>query len=255
MGRSNVCVVLPTYNNAGTLAQVMDSLLVYTTDVIVVNDGSTDCTPEILERYVDRVKVVSYLKNRGKGYALKQGFRKASELGFDYALTIDSDGQHRAEDMERFIVEVERFPGALIVGSRLLKQENMPEGNTFANRFSNFWFWVQTGIRFPDTQSGYRLYPLQPIRKMHIYTNRYESELEMLVRAVWEGIPLRAIPVDVYYAPPGERVSHFRPFHDFARISVLNTFFVFGALFYGYPKMLFRRIVGGRRQVVSGRNG
>lgn len=119
----------------------------------------------------------------------------------------------------------------------------MPGGNTFANRFSNFWFRVQTGIDFPDTQSGFRLYPIQRMRKMHIYTHRYESELEMLVRAAWEGIPLRAIPIEVYYAPAGERVTHFRPFRDFARISVLNTVFVFGALLYGYPKMLYRRLM------------
>lgn len=238
-----ICVVLPTYNNAGTLAQVVDDLLVCTAGLIVVNDGSTDGTAEILKRYAERITLVTYERNRGKGYALKQGFRKALELGYEYALTMDTDGQHRIGDLAGFVEEAERIPGGLIVGSRLLKQKNMPGGNTFANRFSNFWFRVQTGIDFPDTQSGFRLYPIQRMRKMHIYTHRYESELEMLVRAAWEGIPLRAIPIKVYYAPAGERVTHFRPFRDFARISVLNTVFVFGALLYGYPKMLYRRLM------------
>lgn len=237
-----ICVVLPTYNNAETLAQVVDDLLVCTIGLIVVNDGSTDGTAEILQHYADQITLVTYERNRGKGYALKQGFRKALELGYEYALTMDTDGQHRIDDLAGFVKELEHIPGGLIVGSRLLKQKNMPGGNTFANRFSNFWFRVQTGIDFPDTQSGFRLYPIQRMRKMHIYTDRYESELEMLIRAAWEGIPLRAVPIEVYYAPAGERVTHFRPFRDFARISILNTVFVFGALVYGYPKMLYRQL-------------
>lgn len=237
-----ICVVLPTYNNAGTLAQVIGAVREYTDDILIVNDGSTDATAEILALCADRLTVVSYAENRGKGYALKQGFAKARALGFDYALTLDTDGQHLVGDLEGFVREAECFPGTLVVGSRLLKQQNMPGGNTFANRFSNFWFWVQTGIHFPDTQSGYRLYPLQQMQQMRFYTNRYECELEILVKAAWRGIPLRAIPIGVYYAPEGERVTHFRPFYDFARISILNTFLVIGALFYGYPKMGLRRM-------------
>lgn len=237
-----ICVVLPTYNNAGTLARVVEEVCSYTTEVIVVNDGSTDETAEVLQSYAERVTVVAYARNRGKGYALKQGFRKALERGFDYVLTIDTDGQHRVCDLMALVEEVERTPGALVVGSRLLKQLHMPGGNTFANRFSNFWFRVQTGLNFPDTQSGFRLYPVREMQKIRIYTNRYECELEMLVRAAWKGIPLRAVPIEVYYAPAGERVTHFRPFRDFARISLLNTVFVFAAILYGYPKMLYRRM-------------
>lgn len=237
-----ICLVLPTYNNAGTLADVIDSLLIYTSDIILVNDGSNDATAKILKGYEDRIISISYGKNRGKGYALKQGFRKALELGFDYALTIDTDGQHRAEDIQLFIEEAKRVPGALVVGSRLLKQKYMPGGNTFANRFSNFWFSVQTGLNFPDTQSGYRLYPLKRMGGMQVFTNRYETELELLVRCAWKCIHLRAIPIEVYYAPPGERVTHFRPFRDFVRISLLNTVLVFGAVCYGYPSIFYHRI-------------
>lgn len=121
-----ICVVLPTYNNAGTLALVVDDLLVCTAGLIVVNDGSTDGTAEILKRYAERITLVTYERNRGKGYALKQGFRKALELGYEYALTMDTDGQHRIGDLAGFVEEAERIPGGLIVGSRLLKQKNMP---------------------------------------------------------------------------------------------------------------------------------
>ena len=158
------CVIIPTYNNAGTICQVVSDVQRYTRDIIVVNDGCTDSTASLLSRM--DVTVVDYGANRGKGYALKAGFRKAQELGFDYAITIDADGQHFASDIPCFVEALSRHPGSLIVGSRNLSEENMPSANTFANKFSNFWFRLQTGIKLPDTQTGYRLYPLKKMGKL-----------------------------------------------------------------------------------------
>lgn len=228
------CVIVPTYNNAHTLQSVIDDVLQYIADVIIVNDGATDTTSGILASN-DAVTVIGYRTNRGKGYALKQGFKRASAMGFRYAITIDSDGQHHGSDIAVFLDKIQLCHDSLIVGSRLLSQENMPDGNTFANKFSNFWYRLQTGIDLPDTQSGFRLYPLTKLSKMHFITNRYEAELEMLVRAAWKGINVCYVPISVYYPPPGERVSHFRPFWDFFRISVLNTFLTLIAFVYTYP--------------------
>lgn len=116
----------------------------------------------------------------------------------------------------------------------------MPRGNTFANRFSNFWFRLQTGIDLQDTQSGYRLYPLGALRGLGLITSRYEAELELLVFAAWAGTPIISVPVKVYYPPADERVSHFRPVYDFVRISILNTVLCVLALVYGYPRMAAR---------------
>jgi len=240
MNSQEICVVVPTYNNEHTLAAAIDSVLGYIASVIVVNDGSTDRTSEILDQYKEKVKIVSYRKNRGKGYALKCGFDCARQMGYHYALTLDSDGQHYAEDIPAFVEAVEKYPGALIVGNRNLTQDNMPKKNTFANKFSNFWFALQTGTQLPDTQTGYRMYPLEKMKRLRPFTSRYEAELEMLVRCAWRGIKLVSIPVRVYYAPEGERVSHFRPGIDFFRISLLNTLFVFLAVIYGYPSKFFR---------------
>ena len=161
MRQLKVCTVMPTYNNGGTLRDVVERVLAYCADVIVVNDGCTDHSAEVLASFGERITVVDYGCNRGKGYALKQGFEKAKAMGFDYALTIDSDGQHFPEDIPLFVEAMEQHPGAMIVGSRNLKQDNMPGQNTFANKFSNFWFKIQTGLNLPDTQTGYRLYPLK----------------------------------------------------------------------------------------------
>ena len=238
---SKICVVMPTYNNDGTLRNVVERVLTFCKDVIVVNDGCTDTSADILVSFGEKITVVDYGKNRGKGYALKKGFEKARELGFDYAITIDSDGQHYPEDIPLFIKTLEKNPGALIVGSRNLEQENMPEKNTFANRFSNFWFKIQTSVNLPDTQTGYRLYPLKNMPSLALLTSRYEAELELLVFAAWRAIPLIPIKINVYYPKAEERVTHFRPFWDFFRISVLNTVLCFGAIFYGLPSRLIRK--------------
>ena len=124
--------------------------------------------------------------------------------------------------------EIEKEPDTLLVGARNLTSDNMPGKNTFANKFSNFWFKLETGVKLQDTQSGYRLYPLHKINVQRFYyTAKYEFELEALVFAVWGGTTVRNIPIHVYYPPQEERVSHFRPFRDFTRISILNTFLVF----------------------------
>ena len=157
----NICIIMPTYNNGGTLRDVVERVMKQCAHVIVVNDGCTDNSADILASFGDRITVVDYGGNQGKGYALKQGFRKAKQMGFDYAITIDSDGQHFPEDIPLFREAIALHPGALIVGSRNLKQENMPGKNSFANKFSNFWFRLQTGITLPDTPTGYRLYPLK----------------------------------------------------------------------------------------------
>lgn len=241
---NKVCVIIPTYNNEKTVIGVIDSVLKYCPNVIVVNDGSTDNTASLLETVKQKVALVSYSENRGKGYALRIGFKEALRRGFIYAITIDSDGQHFAEDILLFYDSIIKHPGAMVIGSRNLEQENMPSKNSFANRFSNFWFTLQTARRLPDTQTGYRLYPIRRMAKMRFVTSRYESELEMLVRCAWRGFETLPIPINVYYAPEGERVTHFRKGRDFLRISLLNTLLTICAIVYGYPSMLFHKIIG-----------
>ena len=243
MEKRRICVVVPTYNNGGTIATVLRRIAAIAPHIIVVVDGSTDDTREQLSRLSDiSLTVVDDRRNRGKGHALVAGFRKAREEGFDYALTIDSDGQHFPEDIPLFVEAIERCPNALVVGARNLQEENMPGGNTFANKFSNFWFTVQTGIRLPDTQTGFRLYPLHWLSGLRFITSRYEAELELLVLAAWRGVELESVPVRVYYPPEGERVTHFRPVADFARISVLNTLLCGLAVVYGWPRILLRKL-------------
>lgn len=237
-----ICIIIPTYNNKGSIMQVIQSVAEYCDDIFVVCDGPTDGTLELVKHSAIPINVVEYQPNKGKGTALVTGFREALKRGFRYAITLDSDGQHYPSDIPAFVEAITEHPDALIIGSRGLKHDNMPQKNTFANKFSNFWFTVQTAKKLPDTQTGFRLYPLQKMGNMHIITSRYEAELELLVRSAWRNINIIPIPINVYYPPQEERVSFFRPGKDFTRISILNTFFCFAAILYGYPSMLIRKI-------------
>jgi glycosyltransferase involved in cell wall biosynthesis len=237
-----ICVLIPTYNNEKTLRRVIDGVLQYTNNVIIVNDGATDSTPEILQNYTN-ITQIHLSKNKGKGNALRVGFKKAVQLGYEYALTIDSDGQHFPEDIVVFVdaLEASSTKDVLFIGARNMEQEGVPSKSSFGNKFSNFWFWVETGIKLQDTQSGYRLYPVQKLKDVRLLTNKFEFEIEVIVKAAWRDIAVQNIPVKVLY-DESERVSHFRPFKDFTRISILNTCLVFLTFFYIKPRQLFRSL-------------
>ena len=231
----HICAVITTYNNGGTVADVVKGVLRLGIPVIVVDDGSTDDTERKLEGL--EIRYIRHESNRGKGCALKTGLEAARALGHRFVLTIDADGQHDPADIPALVAAAgER---TLVVGSRNIAADGMPSGSTFANRFSNFWFAVQTGRKLPDTQTGYRIYPLEDLPSLRLLTARYEAELTLLVFSAWKGLRLVPVPVRVYY--PEDRVSHFRPFADFFRISVLNTVLCVLALVYGYPRMLLGR--------------
>lgn len=238
----NVCVIIPTYNNQHTLKRVIDGVLELTNNIIVVNDGSTDETSTILKNY-QHIQQIHFPENKGKGVALRAGFKKAISLGYHFAITIDSDGQHFPSDIPNFINELEQNQAKdiLIIGSRNMKQEGVPGKSSFGNKFSNFWFWVETGIKLKDTQSGFRLYPLNVIKNLNFYTTKFEFEIEVIVKSAWKDVEVKNIPIQVLY-DESERVSHFRPFKDFTRISILNTWLVFLTFIYYLPRRFFRKI-------------
>ncbi|KPH12112.1 DUF2062 domain-containing protein [Chryseobacterium sp. ERMR1:04] len=234
ISEKKICILIPTYNNEKTLRRVIDGVLEYTENIIVINDGSTDSTHQILGHY-SQITTISLPENKGKGNGLKIGFRKAKELGFDYAITIDSDGQHYPDDLPVFVEALlNEEQDVLLIGNRNMSQDGIPKKSSFGNRFSNFWFWFETGIKLEDTQSGYRLYPLHKIPKKY-FTPKFEFEIEIIVRTAWRHVPVKNVPIKVLY-DPAERVSHFRPFKDFTRISILNTILVTITLLYIIPR-------------------
>lgn len=249
---NEVCAVIPTYQNAKTLLKVVADVHRVVDTVFVVDDGSNDGTAALLDKATGNErpeKVLTHPKNCGKGAALKTGLTYARQQGFRYAVTVDADGQHRADDIPALLKAVEEEPDALAIGSRGLQHENMPVKSTFANRFSNFWFALQTLQRLPDTQSGLRIYPLRRLHGLRWMSARYEAELTLLVFSAWAGVKLLPVPVSVYYPPRDQRVTHFRPGRDFTRISVLNTLLCFLMVVYGWPRIFCRQIARGVKGV------
>jgi len=234
------CVLIPTYNNQKTLKRVIDEVLLYADgqDVLVIDDGSTDITSEILLTYQGEIRILVNEVNKGKGYSLRRGFKEAIRLGFKNAISIDSDGQHLPGDIPIFIETAYQNSGALLMGSRNMEQEGIPGKSSFGNKFSNFWFKFETGLTLPDTQTGFRLYPLEPLKNTKLFTTKFETEIEVIVKLAWKNVKIIPVNIRVIY-DKNERVSHFRPFRDFTRISILNTWLVVLTLLYYLPKRLF----------------
>ena len=134
----DICIIIPVYENARTVRDVAERALKQCRTVFVVDDGSHDNPAGQLEGLP--VTLLRHSRNKGKGKALKTGFKAARAAGFKKAITLDGDGQHFPEDVASFIEVAGEHPDAMLIGSRNLRMENMPGGNTFANKFSNFWF-------------------------------------------------------------------------------------------------------------------
>ena len=256
---SDTLILIPTFNNAGTLENVVRRAMATGLPVLIVDDGSTDDTARILsdlqmqERNTlseafartgsrsdaeERVflSCIHHSKNQGKGRALKTGLQEARRRGYRFVVTLDADGQHFPEDVPALLAR--KGERTLVVGSR--SQRGSDGGSSFANNFSNFWFRLYTGTALPDTQTGFRLYPLENLPGLWLLSARYEAELTLLVFSAWRGLDLVPVPVRVAY--PEDRVTHFHPVRDFLRITLLNIILLFAALLYGWPRMLLRRI-------------
>lgn len=209
--------LIPAYQASRSLKQVLDDLRAHDPEgaLLVVDDGSSDGTGEIARRA--GAEVLVHHANRGKGVALKSGFAWLAERGFVTAVTVDADGQHRAEDAV-MLARHAAPPGAIVLGVRDLAAAGAPKANRFSNRFSNSWVSRFAGVRLADTQCGLRRYPLKTALALGSDARGYGFECDLLVRAARRGIPIVEAPVRVIYPPKAERVSHFRVVADPTRI-------------------------------------
>lgn len=211
-----ICVVLPVYNHPLTVGQVLRAAMLRF-PVFVVDDGSdasTRCALGAENGFV----LIRFQANRGKAAALNEGFKRAFEAGYSHAITIDADGQHRAEDLDLFGETCRRFPEALIAGQRDLAAARAPWLRRVSNALSSLCFRLETGLALADTLCGYRAYPLERMLQLRTTSTRYAFELEVLVRAFYDGWPIKRLSIQTDYTSPWARVSHFRPVRDFLSI-------------------------------------
>lgn len=225
----SVAVAVPTYNNQASIYAVVRRVFLALPNValFVVDDGSTDTTATDAQRAASdmgrSLTLLRHPKNTGKGAAIRTALREGLRRGFSHLITLDGDGQHFPEDLNSFKEAIARYPNAVMIGSRDLSGEHVQGVSRFGRAFSNFWLYVQTGLRITDSQSGFRAYPIAPILALGCHARRYDFEVEVLTLAGRSGIPLRETPIQVYYPPAAVRVSHFNKLWDNVRISWVNT--------------------------------
>ncbi len=212
-------LLLPTYNNAPRLRPVLEAVARLGRPMIIVNDGSTDDTAAILDRFAaDRPELdltrVDHPANRGKGDALRTGFARAAELDYTHALTIDTDGQHDPADAPALLAAAEAQPLALVTGCRDASDPAYPTASRVGRLMSNLCIFISSGRRVEDSQCGYRVYPLGLVQAVRCWSGRFGYEAEILTRSGWAGCPLVQVPIRTIYPPKGVRISHFRPVKD-----------------------------------------
>lgn len=223
-------VVIPVYNHARNVESVVRRAMKLGFPVVVVDDGSTDATADILHRMKGLLRL-RHAVNTGKGAALMTGFEAAAEFA-DWAITIDADGQHLPEETSRLVEASLEDPRGIVVGVRQgMVDRHVPWTSRFGRGFSNFWVWAAGGGKRIDSQSGFRVYPLPEVFALKVKARRFQFEVEVLAKAGWQGLPIREVPVSVDYHPGAPRISHFRPFVDFCRNSAT------------FSRLIFQRIV------------
>jgi glycosyltransferase involved in cell wall biosynthesis len=226
-------VVMPVFNHGQTAAAVARSALELGWPVYVVDDGSTDQGGQALQS-IAGIHLLRHAVNRGKGAALMSGFEAAAGSA-DWAITLDADGQHHAQDAWTLVQAIPAGSRPIVVGSRMrMQSEGAPWTSRFGRGFSNFWVRTAGGPVVTDSQSGFRIYPLPEVLHLGVQARRYQFEVEVLVKAARHGIPVIEAPVRVTYLSKADRISHFRPFVDFVRNSKVFT------------RLIVQRIFGNR---------
>ncbi len=214
---SKACIIVPAYDAGATLAAVLDDLKRVIPEraaaIIVVDDGSRDDTAEVARRH--DVVLIRHPENRGKGAALRTGFRAALERGFEVALTVDADGQHPAEEARQVLFASERAE-TLVLGVRNLERDGAPKKNRFSNGISNWFLSRFAGRELRDTQCGLRRYPIARTLALELSGRGYDLEAEIVLFSSWSGVEIVEREVLVRY--PEDRTTHFHVVRDPWRI-------------------------------------
>ena len=218
-------VIAPTFNNAGTLVDILSRIASLGLPIIIVNDGSSDETAALLQRWArshPQSQVIAHSRNRGKATALRTGFAAARKAGFTHAVTIDTDGQHEPECIPRLLKLSREMPDAYVIGVRDMRQPGYPRKSRVGRRVSNLLIRLECGLRVADSQCGLRVYPLELVRMVPCHANRYGYETEMITRAAWSGCRVVETSIKSRYLPIERRVSHFQPWRDSFRGAAMH---------------------------------
>ncbi len=239
----NYCIIVPVYNHAEAIQQVVKQLKPLQLPCILVNDGSSVECSEVLQqlaRQHDWVILLNRPQNGGKGAAVIDGLRWAIDNGYSHALQIDADGQHHLADIPRFIDTSKNHPHRLILGQPVFGRE-VPKKRLYGRQFTNLWIHINTlSLAIADGMCGFRCYPLAAVKTVLDSATlglRMDFDIEIVVRLYWQGLDVINLPTPVYY--PLDGVSHFKMLQDNLLISKKHAQLFFGML-WRLPGLLFR---------------
>ena len=224
LGRDNIAVVIPALNEALRIRGVVEGALAHCDRVIVIDDGSDDGTSEAIADLP--ITLLRHASRMGKGAGLRDGFAEALRQGALAVVTMDGDGQHRAEDIPRLLDAGNRRPGWIVIGARLRRRANQPLYRRLANEFGDWGIAWGTGYQVADSQSGQRLYPANvcALAGQGIPGEDFVFEAQVVMSAAQElGTRCVSVPIEARYnqihGAPDFRPSHFRPLRDLWRIT------------------------------------
>jgi glycosyltransferase involved in cell wall biosynthesis len=222
MSGSETAAVIPVYNNdwsiRGTVYRVADYLSLK--NIIVVNDGSTDKTADVL-RDIPEIKVVFLEKNLGKGRALEAGFKAAVDAGYEWIITMDGDGQHSPDDLPQFLDVHEE---EIYLGKRDIRIGKMPFFRVLSNKITSFILSRITGQKILDSQCGFRKIKAEVVRNIQVKSGRFQFESELLILAAGKGYKIDHVPIRTLYNSRKSSMKHFLDTCEFIRM-------VFGYMF------------------------
>lgn len=188
-------VIIPAYNEEKHIKQVIEKTKKYCKDITVVDDGSKDKTHEIAKR--EGVHALRHVVNLGKGAALKTGCEYALRKGAKILIAMDADGQHRPEDIPRFLKALKGKD--IVFGSRSLDRK-MPSVLKFGNWFINTVNKMLFGVRLSDTQSGYRAFTAETYKKIRWKSTSYSVESEMIANVGKHDLDYKEIKIKTIYS-------------------------------------------------------
>ena len=211
MYKKNFCVVIPIFNEALHICSVINKLQKQDIYVIVINDGSTDNTNELLSKYKKNFWLITHKTNKGKGEAIKAGFNVAIKKNFDYIITLDGDGQHDSYEIPFFIEKILNSNNDLIIGNRMFNTNNMPITRIFANKIASIIVSKISKQYIPDALNGYRLIKRTVLENINLKNKRFDIVPEILIKASKKGFKIGYVNVKTIY---GNEISHIQPLRD-----------------------------------------
>ena len=206
------CVVIPAFNAAGTIGEVVRRAKAEGLAVIVVDDGSTDETAAVAAE--QGALVISHLRNQGKGCALRTGFMHALRSRFEGVVTLDSDGQYDPSEIQQLIAAGERQHAGLVLGNRMLNGTPMPRARRWINALMSLLVSMRIRQRIPDSQCGFRFIRKEVLDTIPLRARRFEAETELVVWAAARRWKIISVPVRSIYQ---RHASHIRPVRDTLR--------------------------------------